>query len=148
MEMEGLVETSANLGSVKLKKKNLVTRSSVRSSVTTRKADVVNKISLLNDMWGGELNLSGDYPAWEYRKESPLRELFAVTYQELFHTKPMIYSVHAGLECALFSKKIEDLDCISIGPNMYDIHTPQERLSISSTERTWQLLTAFLEKAK
>ena len=74
--------------------------------------------------------------------------MIAETYRELFHKEPKVEAVHAGLECGILSDKIPDLDCISFGPDMYDVHTPQERLSISSTARVWELLVEFLKRLK
>ena len=90
--------------------------------------------------------MSGDYPAWEYRKDSPLRDLMADTYEEMFGEKPLVQAIHAGLECGLFYEKMPGLDCVSFGPTMHDIHTTEETLSISSTERMWNYLIKVLEK--
>ena len=72
----------------------------------------------------------------------------ADTYRDLFGQEPVIQAIHAGLECGIFSGKLKGLDCISFGPNNYDIHTPKERLSISSVQRVWQLILEFLKRAK
>ena len=121
---------------------------SVRSSVTSRKYDVTDRLRFLTEFLGGEVAVSGDYPAWEYKAESDTRKLMCDVYRDLFGEEPKIKAIHAGLECGIFSGKLENLDCISFGPNNYDIHTPQERLSISSTERVWRLLVEFLKRAK
>lgn len=148
MDIPGLVETSLNPGIMKLKEDVFQVSFSVRSSVTSRKYEVLDQLCFLTEFLGGEVNSSGDYPAWEYKADSRLRNLMVDTYRELFGTEPQIQAIHAGLECGLFSGKIEGLDCISFGPANFDIHTPQERLSISSTERVWRLLTEFLRRAK
>lgn len=144
--MPGLVETSLNAGIMHLTKEEFVLTASVRSSVQTRKYDVTDKLTLLAEFLGGELSTSGDYPAWEYRAESGLRTAMAETYRDLYGKEPIMEAIHAGLECGILSGKIEDLDCISFGPENLDIHTPQERLSISSTERVWNLITTLLER--
>ena len=90
----------------------------------------------------------GDYPAWEYRKESKLREIMVDTYEELFGQKPEVKAIHAGLECGLFYEKIANLDAVSFGPTMKDIHTTEEVLSISSTERMWNYLVKVLENIR
>ena len=100
------------------------------------------------EMVGGETEIEGAYPAWEYRKDSDLRMQIAKVYEELYHTEPVFETIHAGLECGLLSQKIKDLDCVAFGPNIFDIHTPKERLSISSTARVWDMLVAFLKEAK
>ncbi|MGN0350534.1 MAG: aminoacyl-histidine dipeptidase [Roseburia sp.] len=146
--MPGLVETSLNAGIMVLDKEALHITHSIRSSVSTRKEDLRDKLTYLVEFLGGEIEVSGDYPAWEYKSESTLRQLMSDVYQELYKEEPVFEAIHAGLECGILSGKIEDLDCISFGPTNYDIHTPQERLSISSTERVWNLLVTFLERAK
>ena len=105
-------------------------------------------MTMLVELLGGETELEGEYPAWEYRSDSKIRPLAERVYQELFHKKPVFSTIHAGLECGLLSEKIKDLDCISFGPDNFDIHTPREHLSISSTGRVWDFIVAFLEQAK
>ena len=87
----------------------------------------------------------GSYPAWEYKKESRLRDTMVRVYREVYGEEPQVVAIHAGLECGLLSEKIEGLDCVSIGPQMYDIHTSRERLNIASTERTWKYLLEILK---
>ncbi len=99
-------------------------------------------------MLGGTAEATGDYPAWEYKQDSALRPAVEKVYEKLFHKKPVFETIHAGLECGLISEKIKDLDCVSFGPANYDIHTPKERLSISSTGRIWDFLTEFLKEMK
>ena len=146
--MEGFVETSLNLGIMNLHQDSLDMVTSIRSCVPSRKEDLKNRVVKLVEMLGGEVTITGDYPAWVYKEESPLREAVDKIYTELFGEKPVFQTIHAGLECGIFSDKIKDLDCVSFGPNNYDIHTPKERLSISSTKRYWDFLVAFLENAK
>ena len=146
--MPGLVETSLNLGIMELKEDCLYMVTSIRSSVSSRKADLADKLELLIEFLGGEMTVGGDYPAWEYKADSAIRETISSVYQELFHEEPVFEAIHAGLECGILSGKIENLDCVSFGPNNYDIHTPKERLSISSTEKVWKLLIEFLKRCK
>lgn len=148
MVMPGLVETSLNLGIMELDGECLRLTSSVRSSVSSRKEDLRNKLEYLAEFLGGEISVSGDYPAWEYCADSALRADISAAYEELFGEKPVFEAIHAGLECGILSGKIKDLDCVSFGPDNYDIHTPRERLSISSTERVWRLLVEFLKRCK
>lgn len=147
-QMNGQVETSLNLGIMKLTEDALTTVTSVRSSVSTRKAEVYDKVAAIVEMLGGTAEATGDYPAWEYKQDSALRPTVEKVYEKLFHKKPVFETIHAGLECGLISEKIEDLDCVSFGPANYDIHTPKERLSISSTGRIWDFLTEFLREMK
>lgn len=144
----GLVETSLNLGIMKLNDTSLDIVTSLRSSVSSRKEDLKNKVLSIVDIVGGEVEIDGDYPAWEYKKDSPLREKISETYKALYGKEPIFEAIHAGLECGILSDKISDLDCVSFGPTNYDIHTPKERLSISSTERVWNFLVEFLKNAK
>lgn len=146
--MPGLVETSLNLGIMELTKEALKTVTSVRSSVATRKEDLRDKLEFLAEFLGGEIEVSGDYPAWEYKADSDIRTTISSVYKELFEEEPVFEAIHAGLECGLLSGKIPDLDCVSFGPNNYDIHTPKERLSISSTEKVWKLIVEFLKRCK
>lgn len=148
MDIDGLVETSLNAGIMKLSEELFSVCFSIRSSVTSRKYELAERLSFLTEFLGGEAEIGGDYPAWEYRAESPLRELMSETYRDLFQEEPKIEAIHAGLECGILSGKIPDLDCVSFGPNIFDIHTPEERLSISSTERIWRFLVEFLKRSK
>lgn len=144
----GLVETSLNLGILELKDNELSTLTSIRSSVATRKDDLKKRVMNIIEMLGGECEAEGEYPAWEYNDHSTLRPQVVKVYQELFGEEPKLTAIHAGLECGILSDKIPNLDCVSFGPTNYDIHTPKERLSISSTERYWNFLVKFLEEAK
>lgn len=144
----GLVETSLNLGILELKEENLSMLTSLRSSVATRKEDLKKKVLNIVEMLGGEYEIEGEYPAWEYNDNSTVRPKIAKVYKELFGKEPVFNAIHAGLECGILSDKIPNLDCVSFGPTNYDIHTPKERLSISSTERYWNFLVKFLEEAK
>lgn len=144
----GLVETSLNLGILELKDNELSSLTSIRSSVATRKDDLKKRVMNIIEMLGGECEAEGEYPAWEYNDHSTLRPQVVKVYQELFGEEPKLTAIHAGLECGILSDKIPNLDCVSFGPTNYDIHTPKERLSISSTERYWNFLVKFLEEAK
>lgn len=145
--MPELVETSLNLGILELTDESLHTVTSIRSSVSSRKEDVKNRVAMVVELLGGEITIEGDYPAWEYKDKSDVRTEIAAVYKDLFGEEPVFEAIHAGLECGIFSEKIKDLDCVSFGPNNYDIHTPKERLSISSTERMWRLILEFLKRA-
>ena len=142
----GLVETSVNPGIMKLDEDEFLLEASVRSSVGSAKHAVSEKIAYLAEFLGGTCTIFGDYPAWEYRKDSRMRDLMADVYEELFGEKPVVKAIHAGLECGLFYDKIPDLDCVSFGPTMIDIHTTEEKLSIPSTEKMWKYLVRTLEK--
>lgn len=146
--IEGLVETSTNLGVLKLTEEELLTSSGIRSSVEAAKNAVSNKIEYLTEFLGGEYKIEGAYPAWEYRKDSPLRDKMVEVYKEMYGLAPHVVAIHAGLECGLFYEKIKGLDCVSLGPNMKDIHTSEEMLDIASVKRVWEYLIKTLEALK
>ena len=146
--MHGMVETSLNLGIMELNEDALHTVTSIRSSVGTRKADLLDRVTAIVELLGGEAEVEGDYPAWEYKQDSSLRPQIAKVYKQLYGKDPVFETIHAGLECGLLSEKIKNLDCVSFGPDNFDIHTPKERLSISSTGRVWDFIVEFLRQAK
>jgi dipeptidase D len=148
MEVAGGVETSLNLGILQLEENTLKLSFSVRSSVGTAKEFLAEKLEVLIEYMGGTITYEGDYPAWEFQSESKIRELFCRTYEEMFGQKPLVESIHAGLECGILSNKLPGLDCISLGPQISGIHTSEEWLSVSSTERTWKLLLEVLKQWK
>jgi len=143
-DIEGLVQTSLNLGIAKLGDRFSATFS-VRSSVNSEKVELLAQLKKLCEFYEGSYSEMGDYPAWEYRKDSPLRDTMVKIYTEMFGEAPQVLAIHAGLECGLLGEKIPGLDCVSIGPQMHDIHTSRERLDIASTERTWKFLLEVLK---
>ena len=146
--IKGLVETSTNIGILKTSENEVLGSSSIRSSVETARDALSDKIEYLTEFLGGEYERQGVYPAWEYRKDSPLRDKMVEVYEEMYGQKPNVVAIHAGLECGLFYKKMEGLDCVSLGPDMKDIHTSEEVLSVSSTERVWKYLVRVLGALK
>ena len=143
-EIPGLVQTSLNLGIAKLGDRFTATFS-VRSSVNQEKQELLEKLRALAEFHEGTYSQMGEYPAWEYRKDSPLRDTMVRIYREMFGKEPQVLAIHAGLECGLLGEKLPGLDCVSIGPQMHDIHTSREKLEIASTERTWRFLLAVLK---
>ena len=144
-DIEGLVQTSLNLGVVDLSADELKLCFAVRSSVNQEKRDLLDKLrdlAAFNDAGCTEM---GDYPAWEYRKDSPLRDNMVRIYAEMFGKAPQVLAIHAGLECGILSDKLPGLDCVSVGPQMHDIHTSREKLEIESTQRTWKFLLEVLK---
>ena len=97
---------------------------------------------------GGTGRLVGEYPAWQYDPDSELRRIMVDTYKDLYGREPVVSVIHAGLECGLFLGKRSDLDCVSCGPNVTDVHSVNEQLEIASTQRTWEYLKAVLENCK
>ncbi len=144
----GLVQTSLNLGVVTLEETELRATFCVRSNMRSQKEMMERQLEILTGLLGGSVRFSGDYPAWEYRSDSPLRELVMRFYREQYGKEPTITAVHGGLECGLLSAKLPGLDCVSLGPALKDIHTTGERMSVASVRRLWKLLTAVLEAAR
>ena len=144
--IKGLVETSLNLGILSLDDTNLEMHYAVRSSVQSARDFLVDKLRNLTETLGGSLSVEGSYPAWEYRKDSVLRDTMIRVYQKMYGKEPVIQAIHAGVECGLLADKIDNLDAVSIGPDMVGIHTTEERLSISSTRRVWEYVTEVLRQ--
>ena len=145
-DIEGLVQTSLNLGILKTEGETVSVSFSVRSSVNKEKLELFERIKAVGEKYGAAYGEHGNYPAWEYRKESPLRDLMVRVFEDLYGRKPIVEAIHAGLECGLFSDKLPGLDAVSFGPDMQDIHTTRERLNIASAARTWKYLLAVLEQ--
>ena len=143
-DIEGLVQTSLNMGIAKLGDTMRITFS-VRSSVNNEKVELLGQLEKLAAFYGAEYSVMGEYPAWEYKADSKLRDTMVKLYVDMFGKEPEVVAIHAGLECGLLSEKLPGLDCVSIGPQMYDIHTSREKLEIASVERTWNFLLEILK---
>ncbi|MFZ2539892.1 MAG: aminoacyl-histidine dipeptidase [Oscillospiraceae bacterium] len=149
MAIPGLVQSSTNIGVVSTNEENVEFDSAVRSCAKTLKKAICDEGIVLAEMAGASIEFESDYPEWQYNPNSKIRTLFQKVYNDMFGKMPEISAIHAGLECGLFSDKFNgDIDLISVGPNLYDVHTTKEHLSISSTERTWNYLTAVLKEIK
>lgn len=146
--IDGLVQTSLNLGILKTKDAFVKMHFSVRSSMESEKKELTDRIETLMTMLGGNVIIKGVYPAWEYKENSKLRDIMVSVYEKLFGNKPQIEAIHAGLECGIFAGKIDGLDCVSYGPQMDDIHTPSEKLYIESTARYWEYTKEILKALK
>ncbi len=147
-DIDGLVETSLNMGALKIVENEMHAIFAVRSSVETSKKALCERLESITGFLGGKVEFSGAYPGWEFMKDSQLRENVIKVYEKQYGKEPVIEAIHAGLECGLFSEKIQNLDCVSIGPNMSGVHTVDERLSISSVQRTWELVLGVLKESK
>lgn len=143
-DIDGLVQTSLNLGIVKLGDR-LSATFSVRSSVNAEKEALLEQLKTIAGFYDASFTRSGEYPAWEFKKDSCLRDTMVQVYKEMFGKEPEVLAIHAGLECGILSEKLPGLDCVSIGPQMHDIHTSREKLEIGSTKRTWEFLLAVLK---
>ena len=150
MEIKDLPETSLNLGAVALTDNELKGLYAIRSSVKSRQDFVCRRLASFCEVLGGKAEFSLYYPGWEYRADSPLRDICVEVYKAQYGgEEPVIEAIHAGLECGFFAEKLgEECDAVSIGPTMVGVHTPQEKLSISSTERTWKYLLGILAECK
>ena len=144
-DIPGLVQTSLNLGVANLDEQLHLTFA-VRSSVNQEKRELLARLADIAKLFEGSYTEMGDYPAWEYKKDSKLRDTMVKVYREMFGKEPVVEAVHAGLECGLLSEKLPGLDCVSLGPQMYDIHTSRERMEIASTQRTWNFLLEVLKQ--
>ena len=147
-DMPGLVQTSLNFGILRLDEAELFLANTVRSSMTTQKEWVLERVASIVALAGGTTEFSGSYPGWSYNPHSVVKDTIVRVYKELFNKEASVEAVHAGIECGLFADSIPDLDCVSIGPEMADVHTPREHLSISSSARTYQLLCEVLKQSK
>lgn len=144
-DIPDLVETSLNLGQFHCENGQLKATFSVRSSVNAQKEALLKKLRAVAESFGGIFESNGSYPAWEYRKNSPLRDTMVAVYRDLYGKDPVVEAIHAGLECGFFCEKLPGLDAVSFGPDMPDIHTPKERMNVASVQRTYRYLCEILK---
>ena len=147
-DIEGLVQTSLNLGILTTEDMQVTASFCVRSSIESQKQLLWERLRSMMTMLDGSVEISGDYPGWAYRQESPLRDLMIRVFTEQYGYAPQVEAIHAGLECGLFCGKLPGLDCISFGPDLKEIHTCRERMSISSVQRVWAMLVEVLRRMK
>lgn len=145
-DIKGLVQTSLNLGVVSYDESAFYTTYLVRSSSQSEKEYLTDKIGAMTDYLGGTYELAGVYPAWEFKKDSVIRDMLCDSYKKLFGKEALVETMHAGVECGIMAAKIDGLDCVSFGPDIIDIHTVKEKLDIESTRRTWELITDVLKQ--
>lgn len=143
--MPELIQTSLNMGVLKTLEREVNMTFSVRSSCASEKEDLIERLSLLTEFANGYVTIQGEYPGWEFNPDSKLLRIMEEIYEKQYGEKPVVEAIHAGLECGIFASKMEGLDAISFGPQMMDVHTTMERISISSVERTYKLLKSTLE---
>ncbi len=148
MQIPGLVETSLNIGVVQMTADVCEIVLSIRSSLPSKKEFVKRKIVAACEAIGATYELTGDYPAWTYVSESPLRDQAVRVFETMYGKQPTINAIHAGLECGFLLEKMPGLDMIAFGPNVYEIHSPKERVSIASMGRVYHYLTALLKALK
>ena len=147
-EVPGLVQTSLNYAMVYTEDDRVVSRFMIRSSINSQAEDTARRVMALTRALGGEATVPSSYSAWQYRPDSHLREVMTDAFMTVYGMEPRIAAQHASLECGIFSGKIPELDCISIGPDVVNVHTPRERLRIASTWRTWAFLRETLRRLK
>ncbi len=143
---EKLPQTSLNLGIFHTHADGIKATFLVRSSINSQKEMLKSKLVCLASMLEADIEMSGEYPAWEYQAQSPLRDELMVAYEKVFGVSARVEVTHGGLECGLLAAKIPGLECVSFGPLMQDIHTPKERLNIPSTQRTYCFLKVLLNE--
>lgn len=147
-DIEGLVQTSLNFGILKTEEDTVFVQFCVRSSIASQKEMLIRRIDRLVSSLGGKIEISGNYPGWQYKPKSPLRDLMTDVFTEQYGYAPKIEAIHAGLECGLFADKIDGLDCVSFGPDLKEIHTCRETMSISSVQRVWRMVLEILKRLK
>jgi len=145
-DLPGQVQTSLNLGILSLENGGLSLTFCIRSSSAAAKADLSNKLKALIEGRGGSFSQRGDYPPWEYRKDSRLRDVMVRVFREQYGREPAVETIHAGLECGIFSDKLPGLDAVSMGPDLVEIHSTRERMSIPSVQRLWKYLLNVLKE--
>jgi dipeptidase D len=144
-DIEGLVETSLNVGILNTNFNEVIASCAIRSSVENAKHKINLIVETLTKTFGGYIESHGDYPGWQYNPDSVLREDMLRIYKNMFGCEAKVEALHAGLECGIMASKLPGLDCVSFGPNILDIHTTEEKLSISSTQRMWKYILEILK---
>ncbi len=148
MALKDLVVTSMNVGVVVTTENAVEIHTSLRSSVESLILNLADEVELIAKDHGAKAERGSKYPGWKYASVSPLRDLCAKIYKEMYGEEPKVIAIHAGLECGLFKEQIPDLDIISNGPNCRDIHTPDETLDLNSYARVWKFLLKVLAEMK
>ncbi|MCM3738389.1 aminoacyl-histidine dipeptidase [Bacillus cytotoxicus] len=148
MEIKGLVESSTNLGVVETLHNEIKLRNEVRSSVKSLKQHIVNEIKHIAEVVGAQFEKESEYPEWPYNPNSSIRSLFEKVHKEKYGKEVEVFAVHAGIECGVFMEKIPGLDAISLGPDMFHVHTPDEHVSIPSVVNNWEYFIEVLRETK
>lgn len=147
-DIPDLVQTSLNLGYAELKGDSFECGHMIRANTAYGKKALVRRLRSLFRQIQGTIVFSDDYSAWEYKVYSPLRETMIDAFEEMYGKRPIVTTIHAGLECGILAEKIHGADMVSFGPDMSDVHTPNERLSLASAKRCWEYLLLVLCKLK
>ncbi|MDO4608570.1 MAG: aminoacyl-histidine dipeptidase [Clostridia bacterium] len=147
-DIKGLVQTSLNLGVLMTDADSMTLHFALRSNKKSALAFLEQRLCAFFDRLDWHHQEFGHYPPWEYKADSKLRDIYCDIYKETFGKSPSVEAIHAGLECGVFASALDGIDCIAIGPTMYDVHTVNERLSISSTENFYNLILKTLTRLK
>ena len=147
-DFEGMVESSTNLGVVTTTDSDIIFESAIRSNIKSLKYNILNQLKIIAHILNIEMKTDSDYPEWEYQPDSKLREIFKKVYRDMYQKELKIAAIHAGLECGFFKEKNKNLDIVALGPDMYDVHTPNEHVNIPSLKRTWEYLLNVLKHIK
>lgn len=148
VDFPGLVQTSLNLGVMHLTEDGLHFSYSIRSCIASQKAMLAQRVHAIVEFAGGTVSERGNYPGWQYERDSKLRELVLGVYRDLTGAEAKLEATHGGLECGIFIEKIPGLDAISLGPELHDVHSVRERLSVPSTERVYELVCEVLRRSR
>ena len=146
--IDNLVETSLNLGILKLESETIKIHYALRSNKVSALDNLENRLKIFSDIIGCDIAVNGSYPPWEFKENSIMQKIYAEKYKEKFGVEPKIVAIHAGLECGVFSEGIPDLDCIAVGALLEDVHTVNEKLCISSTKEIYELILQVLKELK
>ena len=146
--IEGFVETSTNLASIKMQGKQIKIVTSQRSSIESKKEDAANMVASVFELMNADVTFTDGYPGWAPNPNSKVLDMLTSSYKRLFNKEPLILSIHAGLECGLIGEKYPDMDMISYGPTLREVHTPNERLLIETVQQVWDLTIDFLKTLK
>ncbi len=147
-DIEGLVQTSLNNAIIEEKEDFIEITASVRSASSSSLREILNVLEVIGKRTGASIKEEGNYPAWQYDEDSKIRDKALEVYKDLFGEEAEVTAIHAGLECGLLKEILPDTDMLSFGPNLFDVHTEKEHISISSAERVWKFLVALLESLK
>ena len=147
-EIEGLTESSTNLGVVTTNENDVEYDSAVRSSIFSLREEIVERNKCITEILGGIFVTNAGYPAWPYKTDSKIRDICKDVYSKMYGKEAEVVAIHAGVECGILKEKLGDLDMISFGPDIIDIHTPAEHMSISSARRCFEYLLEVLKEIR
>ena len=145
-DIPGLVETSSNLASIKVRDHKILVTGSQRSSILSARNNVVDTLRAVFELAGARVDVGEGYPGWKPNTQSEILRIAVETYKELFGVEPKVKAIHAGLECGLFLEKYPHMDMVSFGPTLRGVHSPDERMLIPTVDKFWRHLLAILKR--